>query len=291
MSTAGVLTASKVPIAKTLRLRECGLDERWLQNQIFENAGSLGLGELEALSKEQSQSSGGRLDLLLKDPDDDSMYEVEVMLGETDEKHIVRTIEYWDNERPRWPLRQHYAVLVAESITRRFFNVIQLLSQSIPIIAIQANLIEADGSRALNFTKVLDVYEEPLDMEESGQPASEEYWLNKSPWTLQTAKILLDVIKPVWVELGLHYTKNYISLRANYSYYFWLQKLAGDKCRMNFNVLDEDVGEAEALLGEHGIASKRGKNHMRITVDEQGTLSHAEMFRAIARLARKFAES
>ena len=49
------------------------------------------------------------------------MYEVEVMLGETDETHIIRTIEYWDHEKRRWPQRQHFAVLVAETITRRFF--------------------------------------------------------------------------------------------------------------------------------------------------------------------------
>ena len=43
------------------------------------------------------------LDILLKDPQDDTMFEVEVMLGETDETHIIRTIEYWDNEKRRWP--------------------------------------------------------------------------------------------------------------------------------------------------------------------------------------------
>jgi hypothetical protein len=47
---------------------------------------------LEAIAQERQQSSGGRLDILLKNPEDDSMYEVEVMLGETDETHIIRTI-------------------------------------------------------------------------------------------------------------------------------------------------------------------------------------------------------
>ena len=122
----------EITIGRTLRIRECGFDEYWLQDQIYKNPN--GLGELESLSKEKSQSSGGRLDLLLIDPEDDSMYEVEVMLGDTDEKHIIRTIEYWDNEKRRWPQRQHFAVLVSESITRRFFNVIQLLGYGVPII-------------------------------------------------------------------------------------------------------------------------------------------------------------
>ena len=34
-------------------------------------------------SRKRQQSSGGRLDILLKNPEDDSMYEVEVMLGES----------------------------------------------------------------------------------------------------------------------------------------------------------------------------------------------------------------
>ena len=91
-----------IPIAKDLGIRELGLDEYWLQDQIYETPACLGLGDFEVVTKERVQSSGGRLDILLKDPDD-TMYEVEVMLGATDESHIIRTIEYWDNEKRRWP--------------------------------------------------------------------------------------------------------------------------------------------------------------------------------------------
>src|SRR6266516_3318681 len=144
-----------IEIAQSIPIRG-EKDEYWLQDQIFDNPTCLGLGELEALAKERQQSSGGRLDLLLKDPEDDSMYEVEVMLGETNETHIIRTIEYWDNEKRKWPQRQHFAVLVAEHINRRFFNVIHLLSHSIPIIAVQASLLEIAGRRSLFLSKILD---------------------------------------------------------------------------------------------------------------------------------------
>jgi hypothetical protein len=43
------------------------------------------------------------LDLLLQDADGNRRYEVEVQLGKTDESHIIRTIEYWDIERKRYP--------------------------------------------------------------------------------------------------------------------------------------------------------------------------------------------
>ena len=81
--------SDSVSVGKELRIRNCGFDEYWLRDQIRENPSSLGvcLGveNLELLDVERRQSSGGRLDLLLKDPEDDSMYEVELMLGETDE--------------------------------------------------------------------------------------------------------------------------------------------------------------------------------------------------------------
>ena len=92
-----------IPIAEKLSIRECGFDEYWLQDQIFNNPTCLGLGEIDAVDKERRQASGGRLDILLKNPEDDTMYEVEIMLGETDESHIIRTIEYWDNEKRKWP--------------------------------------------------------------------------------------------------------------------------------------------------------------------------------------------
>ena len=81
-------------------------------------------------------------DILLKDPvDNNAMYEIEVMLGETDPSHIIRAIEYWDNEKRKYPQRQHYCVLVAESFDRRYFNVIQILSLNVPMIAIQTDLL------------------------------------------------------------------------------------------------------------------------------------------------------
>ena len=157
--------ADVVPVTIVREIRECGFDEAWLQDYIWDNPSCLAacfrVDGLEGVMKERSQEGGGRLDLLLKDPDDETMYEVEVTLDETNADHIIRTIEYWDRERRKWPKRKHIAVLVAESITARFFNVIHLMSWAIPIVAVQANIVEANGQKSLNFTRVLDTYEEP----------------------------------------------------------------------------------------------------------------------------------
>src|SRR5438105_2257577 len=137
------------PVAKVLTIKSCNHDEYWLRDQIADNPAILGLGDLVCVMKEKTQAQGGRLDLLLMDREDESMYEVELQLGETDPSHIIRTIEYWDNEKRRWPKRSHIAVLVAEKITSRFFNVVQLLSKAVPIIGIQANMLQIGESTAL----------------------------------------------------------------------------------------------------------------------------------------------
>ena len=63
-----------IPISETASLKSIGLDESWLQNQIWENPSCLGLGDLEGVTKERAVSSGGRLDRLLKNPIVESMY-------------------------------------------------------------------------------------------------------------------------------------------------------------------------------------------------------------------------
>ncbi len=105
-----------------------GLSERWVQDQIAEDPTILGLGDVVVKDKERMQPNAGRLDLLLQDPETLKRYEVEIQLGATDESHIIRTIQYWDIERKRYPQYEHAAVIVAEEITSRFLNVIQLFN-------------------------------------------------------------------------------------------------------------------------------------------------------------------
>jgi hypothetical protein len=209
----GVGNMEVIPISETLEIKDVGLDEAWLQQQVWENPSHLGLGDLEGVTKEKAVSSGGKLDILLKDPTDDSMYEVEVMLGETDPSHIIRTIEYWDLVKKRWPQRQHYAVLIAEKITKRFFNVIQILSGSVPIVAIQANIIKGPGGLSLHFTKILDVYEEQEDETEvDGGVYDEKYWSERSFQTLSIAKKAFQLIHNEYPETSLGFNKYSITI-------------------------------------------------------------------------------
>jgi hypothetical protein len=130
--------------------------ELWVQERIAEDPSILGLGDLVLKDKERLHPRAGRLDLLLQDADANRRYEVDIQLGKTDESHIIRTIEYWDIERKRYPQYDHTAVIVAEDITSRFLNVIGLFNGFIPIVAIQMRAYRLGEHVSLVFTTVLD---------------------------------------------------------------------------------------------------------------------------------------
>lgn len=278
----------EVTFAQSMSIREAGYDEYWLQDQIWSNPVNLGLGDLDALSKERRQNSGGRLDILLKDPQDDSMYEVEVMLGETDETHIVRTIEYWDNEKRRWPQRQHYAVLVAESITRRFFNVIHILSHSIPIIAIQVALVDVGGRKALHFTKVLDTYEEVDDgAVDQEVEVNREFWNKKARWTAEAADALLAVVGQELISPKISYVKNYVSISVGRNNYFWLHKRSGNKSLLGFRIAPHLADEAQQLLDNAKISFTRKPKSFLVTTDMVAISANADVYSSLASLVRR----
>jgi hypothetical protein len=277
-----------VEIAKSLPIREAGHDEFWLQDQIYENPTCLNLGELEPVSKERPQSSGGRLDILLKDPEDDSMYEVEVMLGETDESHIIRTIEYWDNEKRRWPKRQHVAVLVAEHINRRFFNVIQLLSHAVPIVAIQVSMLTVNGTKALHFTTVLDTFEDIDDgTDVGGRVYTREDWLDKAKWTVETADALLQATSGIFPSPVLNYLKGYVAITVNGHNYMWMHKRSADKSLLIFRMAQSLQDEAAALLEGKSIIFTRRPHTFRFMTDKKMVEKNADLFVSLAKLVKK----
>ena len=151
-------------------------NEHWLHERIIEDPTILGLGDVILKDKERIQPQGGRLDLLFQDPDSNDRYEVEIQLGKTNESHIIRTIEYWDIERKRFPQYDHTAVIVAEDITSRFLNVISLFNGFIPLIAIQMNAIKYKDNVSLVYTTVLDQMTLGFEEEEEQEIADRSYW-------------------------------------------------------------------------------------------------------------------
>lgn len=204
------------------------LNERWVQDVIAEDPSILGIGDVVLKDKERVHRGAGRLDLLLQEADGHGRFEVEIQLGASDESHIIRTIEYWDIERKRYPQYDHTAVIVAEDITSRFLNVISLFNGHIPIMALQFSAIDTGDGVGLHFTKVLDTVSRGLidEDEEVAEITDRGYWekrANKS--TLSLADSVLELCKEFLpADSQLSYNKHYMG--------FWLE---GRAC--NFAVL------------------------------------------------------
>lgn len=204
--------------AKRVNLRgNPDFSERELQELIKNDTGLLGLGDLEVRGVERRQPRAGRLDLLLADPETHVRYVVELQLGSLDESHIIRTIEYWDLEKRRYPQYDHVAVIVAEDITSRFLNVVSLFNGFIPLIAIQIQGLEVNGAFTLVSTRVLDVMTIGTDEEDEGEIVDRAYWEQRaSPSSVQLVdQMIARMVQTIEPGLQAKYNKYYIGLASH----------------------------------------------------------------------------
>ena len=245
-------------------------NEKWLQDRIQEDPSILNLGELDIISREKKQSSGGRIDFLFHNSEIDTMYEIEIQLGSTDESHIIRTIEYWDIERRRFPTKEHRAVIVAENITSRFFNVIALMNRSIPIIAIQLNAIKIEEKILLNFTTVLDIYEMPEDEENlGGEEVGRPYWEKKaSSKSLAMMDEMIKIAQDIYPKARITYNKNYVALGTERQNFMWFHpRKSHSTCYIEIKLDKEYATNTKTIFEELGISySSRKENEVAITL-------------------------
>lgn len=249
-------------------------NEHWLESRIKDDPGLLGLGDVEVKETQRRQPSAGRLDLLLSNLETRMRYEVEIQLGATDERHIIRTIEYWDIEKSRYPQYDHVAVLAAEDITSRFLNVISLFNKAIPLIAIQIRALEVGDALTLHATTVLDLASLGTDEEdEAGPPTDRAYWLQKaSEASISIADQLLSLVNDVQPGMSLKYTKHYIGLaRDDVSDNFLILYPKKKNLGANFRIPESD--ELTALIEDSGMDTgpydKRDRRYrLRLTTDD-----------------------
>lgn len=253
-------------------------NEKWLQDRIADDPSMLGLGDLVLKDKERLQPKAGRLDLLLQDPDSNRRYEVEIQLGSTDESHVIRTIEYWDLERKRYPQYDHTAVIVAEDITSRFLNVIGLFNGFIPLIAIQMNALKYGDHISLVCTTVLDQMTLGLEEDdEEKEVVDRSYWEKRgTKATVALVDKLLKYIQSFAPTVDLKYNKFYIGLaldgQPNNFAIFRPQKNA---IRLEVRIKKSD--DIENQISESGLDlmdySKWGRYRIRLSksdVNEHG---------------------
>lgn len=220
-------------------------NEKWVQGIIAEDPLVLGLGDLVLRDQERPQPRAGRLDLLLQDRETKRRFEVELQLGSTDESHIIRSIEYWDLERRRYPQYDHCAVLIAEQVTSRFLNVISLFNGAMPVIALQMQAFEVGEHITLVFTKVLDELVRGLEDEDAESvPTDRAYWRSRSSNAMiSLVDQLLELAQKVDGSVELKYNKFYIGLAKDgqpFNFVFF-------EPRKNFVILRLRMPKAEEI--------------------------------------------
>lgn len=229
-------------------------NEDWLQDYIFNNPSVLGLGELDPIKREKKQLTGGRIDIVFEDDKNNILYEVEIQLGKTDESHIIRTIEYWEVEKRRYPNYSHKAVIIAEDITSRFFNVIYLLNRYIPIVAIKMEALLIDERLALHFIKILDTFIQPEEeIDSEAEDVKEEFWASITPkpnW--EATQKLITWFKEFDNEIKIGFKKYNIPIGRRRNF-IWIRPRKSNFMHLTFLILDEDVEEVEKILNEMGI--------------------------------------
>ena len=252
------------------------LNEKWVQDLIADDPTILGLGDLVLRDRERIHPRAGRLDLLLQDPDTKRRYECELQLGATDEAHIIRTIEYWDIERKRYPQYDHCAVLVAENITSRFLNVVALFNGTIPLIAIQMHALKIGEHITLVFTTVMDELSRGLvdeDEDAASTPTDRAYWEKRATkGTVSLADQMLELLREFDPSLNLKYNKFYIGLEKDGQPYNFVQ-FRPKKNQLTFEVRLPQSDELDEKIDQAGLdtleyAKRWGQYRIRLTKDD-----------------------
>lgn len=268
--------------------------ENWVQNIIADDPSIIGLGELVLRDRERIHSRAGRLDLLLQNPETYKRYEVELQLGATDETHIIRTIEYWDIERKRYPQYEHCAVIIAENITSRFLNVVSLFNGALPIVAIQMQAFEVGDHVTLVFTKVLDEMRLGLvdeDEDAISAPTDRAYWEREkgTPKTVALMDRIFKIVQEGDPSCELKYNKFYVGLikdgRANNYVTFRPQKsfVLFEPKLPKTDEVDELLAGAALETLEYNV--RWGLYRIRVT--DSDLAAHGEVLRELTKRAKE----
>ncbi|MFY9343392.1 MAG: hypothetical protein WAT39_12925 [Planctomycetota bacterium] len=255
-----------------INLRDTEYTEKWLQDRIAEDPSILGIpGDLELLDRERRQERAGRLDLVLYDREAERRYELELMLGSLDESHIIRTIEYWDLERRRYPGYEHIAVIVAEDVTGRFLSVLSLLAGTIPLIVLQCHALQIDGRLLLNFVKVMDQTSLRRDDEHEAraEPATREYWIERVGGEILTVcdravEVMNGKAKG---KMSLNYLRQYININDGTRSGAFVHFVPKKKF-VHFKIEVQDAASWIERIEKTGLDVRPGRNGaaVRVTV-------------------------
>jgi hypothetical protein len=206
-----------VPSSK-VALKSLDLPESWLERKIREDHTILGLSGITKTLFQRRYRKASRVDLVLLDEENNILYCAELMLGELDESHIVRALDYWlsESRKPSNKGWQVVAVLAAESIRKsRYFPVVEFLSQKLPLTVLEVAALNVGGKTALTFTKFLDgedqLEQEGGEEEDSGRvDVDRSYWASKRPAPImRIADSLAKIFRSAEARLRVTYLQGF----------------------------------------------------------------------------------
>jgi len=191
-------------------------DEAWLEELIKNDTALLGLGSVVVVTSQVHQAKG-RVDLLLRDEKNEVIYVVELMLGQLDESHIVRTIEYWLRERERQSHKDFelVAVLAAERVLEsRFVDVVRFLSQQMPLLLMEISALQVESRLTLKLTRVFDGRRAEAEAVSVTPEATRESWIEAgSVETVSLAEKFVEMLKEINPSVSLTYKQYFLGLR------------------------------------------------------------------------------
>jgi hypothetical protein len=112
------------------------ITESEIEQLIIKSPGNLMLGDDIKIIKSQTKQfyGNGILDILALDSINNIYYEIEIMLGQIDSRHIGNILDYWAKEKSNKLYSDHIAIIICESIRGRYQKLLSVLPDYVPII-------------------------------------------------------------------------------------------------------------------------------------------------------------
>ncbi len=125
--------------------------EQSLVERINEDPTVLALGDLDL---KRASWRSRQISLLLESHAESVLFVVELQLGPTDDRHVIRVVERWLAERKRQTTSRCSAVLVAEEIAPRYMNILELISRAVPLMVLEMEPSAGTEGTPLRFRHV-----------------------------------------------------------------------------------------------------------------------------------------
>jgi hypothetical protein len=183
-----------------------------------------------------------------------------------------------------WHPTLNLAVLIAESFEGQHLNMLQTLSVNLPLIVIQANLLEANKEYVLSFSKIYDLFRWPKDSEETTM-GDESVWSEKAPWTLRAAKKLYDLIDAD--DKSIDYWEDRINISIQSRRAYRIEKSSEPVSVVSFQVFDDKKVDAIKDIFYNNNLSPYNLNRNKefvIKVDEEMIDSKKALFQEMMKI-------